>query len=140
MQRDNGINPPTAIDQFNNVVEVHQVGQFDLYLHYSRGTISGSPISFTKHPRFDYDGAEPAVIMTTSGKAVEVQRTSAKTYYRGGTLSTTYSETVDWIEPALISSPQSDQNQYPSIRYDTGLAVATWTSYGTLRYSYAVLP
>lgn len=68
---DDGINPHIALNNRNEVVEVHQVSKGRL-LHYHRGTVSGGTINFAASQRYDNSADRPAVALLDSGFVVEL--------------------------------------------------------------------
>jgi hypothetical protein len=72
---DDGINPHIAINNRNEVVEVHQVAWDDFKLHYHRGTVlSNGTIDFQASQRYEDSGLTPAVVLLDSGFLLEVHQ------------------------------------------------------------------
>jgi hypothetical protein len=143
---DDGINPHIAINNLNQVVEVHQVGG-ESYLHYRRGNLSGGTVTFGGSPRYSNDGNEPTVALLDNGFVMELDsRNDGNTYARTGVLSSSDPVIVDW-SPNLtkLSNEDSDRANYPALASNGAYAVGTWTSYsfditGVLYSSVAKLP
>jgi hypothetical protein len=69
---DDGVNPNIAINDNNDVVEVHQASSDDHRLHYTRAKISGNRITFGKDHPFFSTGNRPAVTLLNNGYVVEM--------------------------------------------------------------------
>jgi hypothetical protein len=75
---DTGINPHIAINDNNQIVEVHQAPDVDSrpqpYLHYLRGELSSDGKRINWHPNQSYsrDGIRPAVALTKNGLVIEL--------------------------------------------------------------------
>ena len=69
---DDGVNPHIAINDNNDVVEVHQASANDYRLHYTRAKISGNRITFGKDHPFFSTGNRPAVTLLNNGYLVEM--------------------------------------------------------------------
>jgi hypothetical protein len=94
---DDGINPHIAINNQNQVVEVHQVPG-EPYLHYRRGTLSGGKITFADSVRYDNNGEQPAVVLLDSGLVLEVH-CKGGLISRAGRLSHSNSTEIEWSTP-----------------------------------------
>ncbi len=141
---DDGINPHIAINNSNQIVEVHQVTSENL-LHYHRGIVNGGTITFGASQRYNNNAAEAAVALLDDGLAVEVNRSSGNAYARTGTLSSSNSALINWSSPVKISDEESNSSVYPAVATDGTFAFATWTSYsfditGVIYDSVARLP
>jgi hypothetical protein len=140
---DDGVNPHIAINNLNQLVEVHQVTGED-YLHYRRGNLSGGTITFGGSPRYNDKGREGTVALLDNGSVIELY-TYDDTYARTGRLSSSDPWSVDWSSiPAKLSNEDSDSARYPALASNGAYAVGTWTSYiditGVLYSSVAKLP
>jgi hypothetical protein len=69
---DDGVNPQIAINDNNDVVEVHQASANDYRLHYTRARISGNRITFGKDHPFYSAGKRPSVTLLNNGYLVEM--------------------------------------------------------------------
>jgi len=140
---DDGINPHIALNNKNEVVEVHQVTGESL-LHYRRGTVSGGTIHFAGSQRYDNDAVRPAVALLDSGLVVELH---AGTYARTGQLSTTNSQLIDWSNSVKISNHEGTfpPGTYPAVATNGAYVLGTWEYHfdgitGQLFYSVAGIP
>ncbi len=136
---DDGINPDIALNNRNEVVEVHQVTG-EALLHDHRGVVlSGGVIDFRPSQRYDNDGGRPAVALTDSGLVAALSG-SGTIYARTGTLSLSNLNVIDWLSFNKIS----DTGTYPAVATNGSFAVGTWTEYfgleGELYYSVAKIP
>jgi hypothetical protein len=134
---DDGINPHIALNNRNEVVEVHQVPGENL-LHYHRGTVSGGSIHFASSQRYDDSAQRPAVALLDSGLVVELNGgISAST----GKLSPSDPALIVWSNPTKISTTEGT---YPAVAASGTSVVATWIyNYdllGQLYYSVATIP
>jgi hypothetical protein len=113
---DDGINPHIAINNHNQVVEVHQVTNESL-LHYRRGTISEGKITFAASQRYDVGAVQPAVALLDSGLILEVHCKDGfyvqGLYSRTGKLDPSNSTLIDWSPP--VKNGGSDRIQYPAL-------------------------
>jgi hypothetical protein len=127
---DDGINPHIAINNNNQVVEVHQVTGENL-LHYRRGFANGGTISFGGSPRYDNNSSEAAVALLDSGLVVELHRsrTDGNAYARTGVLDSDNGERIDWFDSVKISDDKSNSARYPAVATDGSHAVGAWESY-----------
>ena len=136
---DNGINPHIAINNLNQVVEVHQVTG-ENYLHYRRGNLSGGTITFGGSPQYSSDTEEPTVALLDNGSVREID-VYGNVYARSGMLNPHDPWTVNWDSiPLLLSNDDSDRGRYPALATNGTYALATWTSFsfditGRLYYS-----
>jgi hypothetical protein len=90
-----------AINNLNQIVEVHQVPAEDL-LHYRRGTVSGGQIHFGESRRYEDDGRQPAVALLDSGLVLEVHAriewfASVRLISRTGRLAPSNGQDIEWI-------------------------------------------
>jgi hypothetical protein len=138
------VNPHIALNNRNEVVEVHQVTG-ENYMHYRRGTLSGGTISFAGSPRYDSGASEAAVALLDSGLVVELHRSDGGAYARTGMLSFSNLGVIDWHGSVEISDEDSDAARYPAVAANGTYAIGTWTSYsfditGRLFFSVAGVP
>jgi hypothetical protein len=125
---DDGINPHVALNNYNAVVEVHQVTGENL-MHYRRGTVNGGTISFGDSPRYDSNAGEAAVALLDSGQVVELHRSGGRAYARTGSLRLHSTARIEWSSSVEISDAASDAARYPAVATNGTYAVGTWTSY-----------
>jgi hypothetical protein len=125
---DDGINPHIALNNHNEVVEVHQVTG-ETYMHYRRGTVSGGTVRFGGSPRYDNNASEAAVVLLDDGHVVELHRNDGVASARTGVLDTDNPERVEWSESMKISDAASDSTRYPSLATNGTYAIGSWTSY-----------
>jgi hypothetical protein len=92
---ENGMSPRIAINNHNQIVEVHQVRGENL-LHYRRGTVSEGKINFGDSRRYDNHASEPAVSILDSGVVVEIQTALPGLYSRTGRLSLSNRHDIEW--------------------------------------------
>ena len=111
IQYDDGINPHIAINQHNQVVEVHQVTG-ESVLHYRRGTVSGGRIHFGKSGRYDNNGKTPAIVLLDSGVILEMH-TADGLVSRTGKLRGSDPEAIEWGAPFKIFT--GSWHNYPAL-------------------------
>jgi hypothetical protein len=114
---DSGINPHIAINNRNQVVEVHQTASGD-FLHYRRGTVNfgatGATIDFGESQRYDSYAWHPAVGLLDNGLALEVHiGTDRKVFSRVGQPSLSNPAIIEWFPKKL--SGGSQEYTYPVI-------------------------
>lgn len=137
---DKGINPSIAINQFNQVIEVHQTEKSSSYLHYRRGTLGTHRIVWASKDsdRYENDSKQPAVALTNQGLAVETAIRNRYTFSRTGILNVHDPNRVDWSNAVQI-----DWGTYstvsPSITTNGVVAIATWESDDWLFYNIAAI-
>ena len=136
---DDGINPDIALNNRNEVVEVHQVSA-EYLLHYHRGVVlSGGVIDFRPSQRYDDGGGRPAVALTDDGLVAELNGLGG-IFARTGTLSLTSLNVINWS----ILDKIDDAGTYPAVATNGSFAVGTWTEYygleGRLYSSVAKIP
>jgi hypothetical protein len=97
---DDGINPHIAINNQNQVVEVHQVTKESL-LHYRRGTVSEGKITFAESQRYANGAKHPAVALLDSGLVLEADASSegGGLNSRTGKLDPANSTLIQWSPP-----------------------------------------
>ena len=142
---DAGINPHIALNNLNEVVEVHQVSSIDDLLHYRRGTVSGGTINFEGSQRYGTLQSQPAVALLDSGLVLELHAAGSVSegptiYARTGMLNPSNPEIIDWSDSATIGA--RDDEVYPAVASNGSYAVGTWSSLGDPRlyYSVAAIP
>ena len=111
IQYDDGINPRIAINNHNQVVELHQVLNESI-LHYRRGTLSGGTIHFTESMRYEDDGKQPAVALLDTGEVVELHISDLTVHTRSGELSTADSATILWDSCVTVYGKDAE---YPAL-------------------------
>jgi hypothetical protein len=138
---DNGINPHIAVNDNNDVVEVHQVASDDHKLHYFRGKLSSRTLGFTPPaPRYNDDATSPTIVLLNNAYVVETHnsgsRSSFSAQYRTGLLDRDSFTKVNW----------SASSNIVNTRETTGLAtngtylLATFGRAGSLYYAWAIAP
>jgi hypothetical protein len=108
---DEGINPHIAINNNNEVVQVHQVPGESL-LHYRRGVVNGGTIIFEPSRRYDNNAEQPAVALLDNGVVLEVHCLDGL-FRRMGMLSRSNAEEIDWAEPVKLYD--SSDMDYPAL-------------------------
>ena len=115
---DDGQSVDIAINDKNNVVEIHEgASNFTSNLYYRAGTLNEGVVSWGSVTYFD-KGDEPSVALNDSGVVVEIHETSAasnKMWYHVGALSGT---SISWG-----SSHQHDTGTEPAIAMNNAGAV-----------------
>jgi hypothetical protein len=127
---DDGINPHIAINNQNQVVEVHQVPNEDL-LHYHRGVVmSGSIIDFGGSQRYHDYAYQPSVALLDNGQVLEMhgQDKDGGVYALPGTLNPTNPDLINWSN---VARPDDRIAKYPVVAIDgtrpgPRIAVGTW--------------
>jgi hypothetical protein len=139
---DAGINTHIALNNLNEVVEVHQVSDNDHLLHYRRGTVSGGTINFGGSQRYDSNALWPAVSLLDSGLVVELHKSNGALYARTGMLSPSNPEGIEWPDSVRIGNNGTES--YPAVANDGSYAIGTWEvqrgSPRGLYYSVATIP
>jgi hypothetical protein len=116
---DDGVYPHIAINNHNQVVEVHQVTNESL-LHYRRGTVSEGKITFAASQRYNNAAVHPAVALLDSGLVLEVHARSSL-YSRTGKLDPSSPALIAWSPPVKYS----DGTQYPALAANGRYALQT---------------
>jgi hypothetical protein len=132
---DDGINPHIAINNHNQVVEVHQVTG-EKFLHYRRGTVSGGKIIFAASQRYDNDAEQPAVALLDSGLVLEVHGSwdiGAGLYSKTGKLDPSNSTLIEW-SPSVYHDDTYDA-KYPALATNGRYAFQTHEQVYKIYYS-----
>jgi hypothetical protein len=135
IEYDRGDDPHAAINDNGDFVEMHGVPG-ETRLHYKRGTVSGSAISFPdpNAPFYLSAAYRPAITVTNLGRVLEVHD-SGGISAAFGWLSVVRSEIV-WQQPAKVYPVGS----YPSLASNGDYAIATWNNSDSLFYSVTWIP
>lgn len=97
-----GVNPGIAINNHDQIVEVHQVPNETL-LHYRRGHLSGGVISFGDSRRYDNHAESPAVALLDNGLVLEVHQLGGL-ISRTGKLS--HPTEIEWLTPIKVDDKE----------------------------------
>ena len=144
---DEGLNPHIALNNLDEVVEVHEVDGEPL-LHCRRGIMLISGIRFGGSQRYDSNGSRPAVALLDSGLVVELHSSFRNdftgVYARTGTLSPSNPEEIKWSDSVRIS-PQDLDGFDSAVASNGSYAIGTWliaefTADRGLYYSVAAIP
>jgi hypothetical protein len=119
---DDGENPYIAINNHNQVVEVHQVTREDL-LHYRRGTVSDGKITFAESRRYENGARQPAVALLDSGLVLEVH-IAVDLYSRTGKLDPSNSTLIEW-SPSVNHNGGGGGGEYPALATNGKYAFVT---------------
>lgn len=122
---DTGVNPSIAINNRNEVVQVHQVPEETL-LHYRRGTVSGGEIRFGDSWRYDNYAEDPTVALLDSGMVLEVHSLGGL-ISRTGMLSPSDPQRIDWFEPVKVN--ESGHVKNPALAVNGTHALETHSDY-----------
>jgi hypothetical protein len=102
MEYESGWNPRIAINNHNQIVEVHRVPGETL-LHYRRGTVSGGIITFGDSRRYENYATDPSVALLDSGLVLEVHNDySTGLVSKTGSLSLSNGHDIEWPASKLI--------------------------------------
>ena len=140
---DDGVNPQIAINDNNDVVEVHQASANDHRLHYTRAKISGNRITFGKDHPFFSAGERPAVTLLNNGYLVEMHASNydkktglSELRYRVGTLDRNNATLINWPDGTTIGYVAN-----PGGIGTNGAYLVSTAQRGThLYYSWAIAP
>jgi hypothetical protein len=121
VEYDHGIVPHIAINNHNQVVEVHQVPGETL-LHYRRGSVSGGTIIFGESRRYDNYADNPAVALLDSGLVLEVHSLGGL-ISRPGRLSLTDPQAIEWGDPVKVT--ENGNTKSPALATNGTYAVVT---------------
>jgi hypothetical protein len=140
---DDGVNPTIAINDNNDVVEVHQASADDHRLHYTRAKISGDRITFGKDHPFFSTGNRPSVTLLNNGDLVEMHggnndRKSGlwELRYRVGRLDPDNSTLINWPDGTTVGYVEN----MGGVGTDGYYLVSTAQRGIHLYYSWAVAP
>jgi hypothetical protein len=128
---DDGINPHIAINNHNQVVEVHQVTGESL-LHYRRGTVTGGKITFAASQRYDNEARQPAVALLDSGLVLEVHSKNGLNS-RTGKLDPSNSTFIEWS--SSVKNGDSVSVEYPALATNGKYAFQTHDANGLHTFS-----
>jgi len=139
-----GVFPHIAINNQNQVVEVHQVQDNENLLHYIRGTISApySSVKFANdQPRYDNNAANPTDALLDSGMVIE-----AHTAKLGSTRLGSMWAQLNPSDPVKLNwgcsssfSPTGDDRAYPQVAANGNTAIMVTFGvypYGSQLWSY----
>jgi hypothetical protein len=129
---DDGNNPHIAINNHNQVVEVHQVTGESL-LHYRRGTVSEGKINFAESQRYENDAEQPAVALLDSGLVLEVHSRDGL-HSRTGKLAPSNATVIEW-SPYSVNSGVSKYAKYPALATNGRYAFQTHEDGNRIYYS-----
>jgi hypothetical protein len=140
---DDGVNPQIAINDNNDVVEVHQASANDHRLHYTRAKIYGNRITFGKDHPFFSAGERPAVALLNNGYLVEMHASNydkktglSELRYRVGTLDRNNATLINWPDGTTIGYVAN-----PGGIGTNGAYLVSTAQRGThLYYSWAIAP
>jgi hypothetical protein len=125
---DDGINPHIALNNHNQIIEVHQVTG-EHYVHYRRGTVSGGKISFGRSLRYDNHSYEPSVAVLDYGGVVELHRGAENSISsRTGLLNPDSTDEIIWFNANVLSNGSSDKADNPAVTTNGTYAIGTWES------------
>jgi hypothetical protein len=136
---DKGVNPHIAINEWNQVVEVHQTQNNESLLHYRRGHLYADHIAWTSESSFRYDdySKQPAITLTNQSKVIEAASKNNGIFSRTGNLRPNYAR-VDWSDAAQVSW-SGYPGVSPSIATNGIVAISTWTGEKQLFYAIALV-
>jgi len=123
---DKGVNPHIAINDNGQVIEAHQTGANDKYLHYRRGTYTSSTINFQTSERYDNSATQPAVALSNSGRVFELHIQNNSVFARTGILNANDPGRVDWSNSMDLGTMRF--NNYPAAATNNNQAIGTWTA------------
>jgi len=132
---DDGINPHIAINNYGQVVEVHQVpGEY--LLHYWRGTVRNGQIQFVASRRYNDDARQPAVVLLDSGVVVEahVDGSGSEIIVTSGMLSPDDPATIEWGSAVGLNGDHWGNLSYPAIATDGTQLAVTFSDWAMARY------
>jgi hypothetical protein len=125
---DDGVNPHIAINNNDEVVEVHQVTAVEL-VHYRRGFVSGGKLVFGGSARYDSHSASPAVALLDNGLVTEIHRGSDFSIAaRTAILDPNSPDKVIWFGAKVINDNASSNSDNPAVASNGSYALGTWTS------------
>ena len=110
-----GINPHIALNNRNEVVEVHQVPGENL-LHYWRGKVVNSTIQFVSSQRYNDNASQPAVTHLDNGTVVEAHvKDVAEIIVTTGMLSANDPALIEWGSSVGIGWNSVNDINYPAL-------------------------
>jgi hypothetical protein len=125
---DDGVNPHIAINNNDEVVEVHQVSG-EHYVHYRRGFVSGGKLVFGGSARYDNHSYAPAVALLDNGLVTELHRGSDYSISaRTAILDPNSPDKVIWFDAKVINNDDSRNANNPAVASSGRYALGTWTS------------
>jgi len=130
---DTGINPSIAMNNLNEVVQVHQVPGESL-LHYRRGTVNGGVIYFGESMRYENYGEQPAVALLDSGLVLEVDRWDGLNF-RTGQLSVNSPNEIEWSDKSV--KVEGNSRSYPGLAITGSHAILTCDNSGLPLWIYS---
>jgi hypothetical protein len=141
---DNGIDPHIAINDNDDVVEVHQAAADDYKLHYTRGRIAGNQITnFTTHPRYSDFGSRPSVVLMNDGYVIEMHGANYNSrdglweyFNRVGNQDKQQTTLVNWVSNTRLGYVESNGG----IASNGSYLITTATRSGHIYYSWAIAP
>jgi len=128
---DDGINPHIALNNLNQIVEVHQVRNENL-LHYWRGTVENGQIQLNGSRRYHNDARQPAVALLDSGIVLEahVDADKSAVIVTSGTLNADDPAQIDWAASTGLGGVGSfNTTCYPALAADGMEVVATFSGW-----------
>ena len=122
-----GINPHIALNNRNQVVEVHQV-PWEHHLHYWRGTVGSGQIQFVASQRYNNSALQPAVVLLDSGTVVEahVNNSANEIIVTNGLLSQNNPGLIEWVSSVGLGRHGPTDIWYPALATDGTEVVATF--------------
>jgi hypothetical protein len=143
---DDGVNPHIAINNNNQVVEVHQVSSNEFLLHYHRGTVlSNGTIDFRASQRFEDYGSVPVVALLDSGLVLEVhlKGTGQGVICSPGRLNPSNPEIINWYTRFNVPDVKEKYGALATDGTNFGprVAIGAWgeSTTGDLQYEIATL-
>jgi hypothetical protein len=110
-----GVNPHIALNNRNEVVEVHQVPGENL-LHYWRGKVVNSTIQFVSSQRYNDNASQPAVTLLDNGTVVEAHvKDVDKIIVTTGMLSANDPALIEWGSSVGIGWNSVNDINYPAL-------------------------
>jgi len=128
IQYEDGINPQIAINNRNQVVEVHQVPGESL-LHYRRGSVNGGTINLGQSRRYDDNAEHPAVALLDNGTVLAADSMTRRVNTRTGKLSLANPDDIQWSAPVNLETAEwvghptlAATNKHAIVTCETSLA------------------
>lgn len=126
---DKGVYPSIAINDLNEVIEVHQTQKNETLLHYRRGILQGDRIDWLSKDSFRYenDSSNPAVALTNQGTIIEVARKNKNdTIFARTGVQLPSSATLEWSNGVEISWDGYGPTLEPSVATNGAVVISTW--------------